>query len=174
MAFSIRSETVFVLSVVIFSTLAAAENYLLPGDWLNRGASLQEGKYTFTLQEDCNLVLYNSKKPVWASETANKSTYCFAILQPDGNFVITESIFSLTEPIWASNTGGKNGNYVLILQRDGNVVLYSNPIFSTGTNKIGSADVVASLKSNRKVLPGAEQNKVFEMKKVIVDVAGSL
>jgi len=51
---------------------------------------LSNGGYTFVMQSDCNLVLYNpANAAVWSTKTNGKSTNCYLTLQQtDGNLCI--------------------------------------------------------------------------------------
>ncbi|XP_042514572.1 mannose-specific lectin-like [Macadamia integrifolia] len=108
-----------------------AENILYKDEALYSGNSLQYGSNVLIMQEDCNLVLYRSYSPIWASNTGGMGSNCYCRMQSDGNLVIYEPPTQRT--IWATNTGRDNGDYVLILQRDGNVVIYGSSVWSTGT-----------------------------------------
>jgi LysM repeat protein len=91
------------------------------GDKLIAGQSLTSpnGKYDLTMQSDGNLVLYDSGKPVWASETAGSGAERLE-MQPDGNLVIYGK---KDKPVWSSKTNGNNGAS-LALQDDRNLVIY--------------------------------------------------
>nr|AAA33369.1 lectin [Hippeastrum sp.] len=82
------------------------------------------------MQEDCNLVLYDVDKPIWASNTGGLAQDCHLDMQSDGNLVVYAP---RNRAIWASNTQGENGNYVCILQKDRNVVIYGTARWATGT-----------------------------------------
>lgn len=107
---------------------------LLPGQSLQKGDSLQSqnGQYTFVLQQDGNLVLYDAnQRALWSSRTDGRAV-SQAIMQTDGNFVI----YGYPGPIWASNTNGWYNAY-LIVQNDGNVVIYGHKAaWATGTNRV--------------------------------------
>ncbi|MES6669707.1 hypothetical protein U6Y00_12230, partial [Cutibacterium acnes] len=148
----------------LFLSSSAQYNHLLNEQRLNPGDSLVQGKSTFTMQHDCNLVLYQGSKPVWASGTYGKGSGCYAILQNDGNFVVYNNG---NHPVWATNTNGRgSGNYILIVQRDSNVVLYTGPLWASGTNRVGAPPVVIASPRNGTVgITGAQQNKVSELLK---------
>nr|AKT75734.1 mannose-binding lectin precursor [Curcuma longa] len=135
--------SVIILSAAIFLGLlpsALSKNILLSGETLETGKFLTEGEFTFLMQSDCNLVLYDLNRPIWSSGTIHKGSGCILKMQNDGNLVI----YNVTNnAIWASNTGGQQGNYILILQRDRNVVIYSQPIFNTDTavSKLNSSNL---------------------------------
>ncbi|XP_020595050.1 mannose-specific lectin-like [Phalaenopsis equestris] len=164
----IKTLILFSASLTILLAIpssAQTYNHLLAGERLNPGDSLVQGHYFFTMQYDCNLVLYDYSTPLWASGTQNKGSGCYAIMQRDGNLVVYDSN---NNPLWASNTNGEEGNYILILQKDRNVVIYSNPIWATGTNQVGWIGVVVAAARNGTVgVSGAEQNKVREMGKIM-------
>nr|AAA33365.1 lectin [Hippeastrum sp.] len=109
------------------------------------------------MQQDCNLVLYDVDKPIWASNTGGLAQGCHLSMQSDGNLVVYSP--SGNRAIWASNTQGENGNYVCILQKDRNVVIYGTARWATGTN-IHGAGIVG--------VPGsAPQNTTAEMIKLV-------
>ncbi|XP_010920490.1 mannose-specific lectin-like [Elaeis guineensis] len=133
--------TLVILSA-IFGLLwpsCVADNILYSGDTLYPGQQLSWGPYTFPMQTDCNLVLYDSGRAVWASGTYGKGSNCFLRMQSDGNLVVYGNG---NTPLWASNTGGNPGNYVCILQRDRNVVVYGPALWATGTHTVGSPGVI--------------------------------
>ncbi len=105
---------------------------LYAGDILEAGTSIksQNGKYVFKLQNDGNLVLYDStNKNLWVSNTAKTVR---AVMQNDGNFVIKDA-GNIAK--WATNSNGNPGAY-LIVQNDGNVVIYNKAgtaVWSTNT-----------------------------------------
>jgi hypothetical protein len=84
------------------------------------------------MQDDGNLVLYRQTdgEPLWASNTLGQPA-THAIMQPDGNLVITASD---GRPLWSSCTPNHPGAYLLV-QNDGNVVIYEQQkaIWATGT-----------------------------------------
>lgn len=87
------------------------------------GESLKEGPYTFTMEEDCNLVLYHCRQPIWHSNTYNRSSNCRFTLQSDGNGVLYTGC---EKPIFSTNTHNrKDGSHVIVVQADGNVVMYN-------------------------------------------------
>ncbi|KAH0465907.1 hypothetical protein IEQ34_006010 [Dendrobium chrysotoxum] len=168
MASSLSSPTILLLllsAATLFSLLttpASAANRLNAGQFLGPGQSLAQGPYLFIMQQDCNLVLYDNNKAVWATGTNGRASGCILKMQTDGNLVI----YSGTRVIWASNTNRQIGFYYLILQRDRNVVIYdssNNAIWATGTN-IGNAAVDVIPHSNgTAAASGAAQNKVKEL-----------
>ncbi|KAG6470735.1 hypothetical protein ZIOFF_071812 [Zingiber officinale] len=136
---------VVLLGLLLPSSMAV--HVLYGGDTLNTGQSLTEGSYTFIMQFDCNLVLYDNSRsvPVWASGTNGQGSNCVLRMQKDGNLVIYDGG---SKAVWASNTSGHLGNFVLILQRDRNVVIYGCPRWATNTNTANSEGVVI-VKSGR-------------------------
>jgi hypothetical protein len=108
------------------------ESEMHAGQELAKGSSLESenGAYKLTMQEDGNLVVYNTGgKALWSSKTNGKAVkQC--ILQDDGNLVL----YGFNDkPIWASGTNG-NKNAVLRMQNDGNLVIYgSSSVWSSGT-----------------------------------------
>ena len=166
MASSISSTTILLLSVAallsLLTTPVSAADRLNAGQSLSGGQSLAQGGYLFTMQNDCNLVLYDNNRAVWASGTNGRASGCVLKMQSDGNLVI----YSGSRVIWASNTNRQNGNYYLILQRDRNVVIYdnsNNAIWATGTNVGNAAIVVIPHSNGTAAASGAAQNKVKEL-----------
>jgi hypothetical protein len=102
-----------------------------PSDRLNEGQLLKgagsaaivskNGFFRAVMQSDCNFVVYNPPRALWASGTNGRGSACSAIMQGDGNLVVyTES----GQPVWASGTQGNPGAFVVI-QDDGNLVIYN-------------------------------------------------
>ena len=90
-----------------------------------------DGRYTFWLQGDGNLVLYGpSGRALWSN---NRLTTDFLIMQGDGNVV---GYTNTGTPTWASNTTGRGGNR-LVVQNDGNLVLYSAARAVWASNTVG-------------------------------------
>ncbi|KAH7295489.1 hypothetical protein KP509_27G051500 [Ceratopteris richardii] len=89
--------------MVVAATLSArvhAANVLLQGYYLNPGAALLNGAYTFIMQNDCNLVLYKTSQALCSSRTYNMGTACFFTLQNDCNLVL----YKTTQALWSSRT----------------------------------------------------------------------
>jgi hypothetical protein len=111
---------------------AAAGDRMTVNRTLRRDMYLRssDGRYSFWLQGDGNLVLYGpSGKALWANGRFDTD---FVIFQGDGNLVGYRADGS---PNWASNTNGKGGTY-LVVQNDGNVVIYTSagvPVWATNT-----------------------------------------
>lgn len=97
------------------------------------GAKLScDGRFTFTIQGDGNLVLYKAGAgALWAN-------YVFGAghtlhMQTDGNLVVYNNV---GQARWNSGTWGNPGAW-LAVQNDGNVVVYSaggQPLWFTGTS----------------------------------------
>jgi nucleoid-associated protein YgaU len=106
---------------------------LTEGQQLVRGGSLvsNNGAFTFTLQDDGNLVLYARGEARWATAT-NGQDVVRAQMQPDGNFVA----YTADKPVWHTDTKGKK-NARLVLQDDGNLVLYSADGVAWASNTAG-------------------------------------
>nr|QDX15852.1 lectin [Arisaema heterophyllum] len=119
---------------------SAADSVLYSGGSLLTGQSLVQGNYSFVMQEDCNLVLYNGRVPLWASLTYHQGFRCVAILQREGDLMIFSGSGRL---LWSSGTGRVDRrSYVLVLQPDGNVVIYGTSIRATGIGGSGPDKVV--------------------------------
>ncbi|KAL0919699.1 hypothetical protein M5K25_011813 [Dendrobium thyrsiflorum] len=105
------------------------------GDILFTSDSLGLGYCGFTMQGDCNLVLYVRGGHVWATNTYGRGDHCQVELTRNGQLVISNNIGA--PPVWTSSFQGEDDNYVLKLQGDGNVVILNsneNSVWSTSTN----------------------------------------
>nr|AAA33549.1 dimeric mannose specific lectin protein precursor [Narcissus hybrid cultivar 2] len=135
-----------------------SDNILYSGETLSPGQSLNYGSYVFIMQEDCNLVLYNVDKPIWATNTGGLSSDCHLSMQTDGNLVVYSP---QNKAIWASNTDGENGHFVCVLQKDRNVVIYGTDRWATGTytGAVGIPESPASEKypTSGKITPTSEK-----------------
>lgn len=101
---------------------AACGDTLATSRVLRRNMHLKssDGRYTFWLQGDGNLVLYGpSGRAIWAN---NRFTTDFLIMQGDGNLV---GYTNSGAPTWNTRTNGRGGNR-FVVQSDGNLVIYSN------------------------------------------------
>lgn len=142
MVSSFNSAMIFLLFAVITMAVEIKPNLphgalLESGQILEPGKSLEYGGYTFIMQEDCTLDLYNdngNRRLVWFTTNKGMDSNCHLKLQHDGNLVIYNGS---GKAVWASNTNQNvSGNYILILQEDHNVVIYDkdlHPIWATGT-----------------------------------------
>jgi hypothetical protein len=105
-----------------------------PGQGLGPGQSVVScnGRFTFVMQGDGNLVLYDGSKPRWSTQTNGKNGYA-AVMQGDGNFVLYGPT---AVPLWASRTDGNAGAWFAV-QDDGNLVVYRAspqlPLWNSGT-----------------------------------------
>ena len=97
-------------------------NTLPAGGTLNAGEGLvsTNGKCSFDMQGDGNLVHYCGGRAVWDSNTRGNNR---ATMQRDGNLVLYDNGNNVVK--WASNTNG-NTNCKLTVQNDGNAVIYCN------------------------------------------------
>nr|BAP75574.1 mannose binding lectin [Allium fistulosum] len=139
----LMSMTTVATILTILASTCMARNVLVNNEGLYAGQSLVVEQYTFIMQDDCNLVLYEYSTPIWASNTGvTGKNGCRAVMQADGNFVVYDVN---GRAVWASNSRRGNGNYILVLQEDRNVVIYGSDIWSTGTyrKKAGGAVVMA-------------------------------
>ncbi|XP_074560926.1 mannose-specific lectin-like [Curcuma longa] len=125
------------LSAVLLGLLLpfsmADNNNILHGDQtLEPGKSLTAGEFTFIMQLDCDLVLYDmDKNVIWSSNTSGKGNDCYAHFQENGNLVINGYDAKGKEGvIWASDTSQRgNGNYILVVQGDGYVTIRGEAIW---------------------------------------------
>jgi hypothetical protein len=102
-----------------------------PADRLSTGQTLKgetsdaivskNGFFRAVMQTDCNFVVYNAPRALWASGTQGRGSGCFVAMQGDGNLVVyTQG----GVPVWASGTNG-NANAEVVMQDDGNLVVYA-------------------------------------------------
>jgi hypothetical protein len=104
-----------------------------PGRVLATGASATscDGRFTFVIQSDGNLVLYQAGVgAIWANHVYGNGH--ILAMQTDGNLVVYNSA---GQARWSTGTHGRNGA-TLFVQNDGNVVVYSHlgqALWSTGT-----------------------------------------
>lgn len=87
----------------------------------NQQIRSQNGRFHLIMQSDCNLVLYEGGRALWASNTHNRGFGCFVRMQGDGNLVVYDSNET---PLWASNTVGRS-NPTLQVEDSGDLVMYS-------------------------------------------------
>ncbi|MES9041834.1 hypothetical protein U6V62_12360 [Cutibacterium acnes] len=119
-----------------------ADDVLGTDESLYTGQSLTTGSYSLVMQSDCNLVLYDAGKAIWATSTNGRGSSCRATMQKDGNFVVYNGAGG--NALWASNTSRQQGYFVLVLQKDRNLVIYGPAIWATGTNRVGTPGVVVA------------------------------
>jgi len=112
-----------------------------PADRLSIGQSLKgagseaiiskNGFFRAVMQGDCNFVVYNPPRALWASGTQGRDSACTAIMQGDGNLVVYTQGGAA---VWASGTQGNPGAEV-VMQDDGNLVIYSagRPLWASNT-----------------------------------------
>ncbi len=105
--------------------------HLDPPQTLHAGEFVKscDGRFTFVMQTDGNLVLYGPSGALWSSVTAGTPANV-AVMQNDGNLVLYKG----STAYWSSNTAHHPGAY-LVVQDNGNTVIYdgSTQIWSTGT-----------------------------------------
>ncbi|CAK9032965.1 Patched domain-containing protein 3 (RND-type protein RNDEu-3) [Durusdinium trenchii] len=88
-----------------------------------------DGTYTFRVQEDANLVVYDSsQRPIWASkdvapnDCSDPSTLQLRLQTNDGNLVL----YCGDAPLWASKTVASSSICrVLAMQNDGQLAMYN-------------------------------------------------
>jgi hypothetical protein len=106
---------------------------LLPGDALYPGQAVSScnGRATFTLQGDGNVVLYQGSRALWASDTPGRDAGVLA-MQGDGNLVLYSPA---SAPLWFTSTSGHEGAR-LAVQDDCHAVIYNTagqPIWYSNT-----------------------------------------
>jgi hypothetical protein len=105
---------------------------------LDQGQSISLGSMELVMQPDGNLVLYQGSTAVWASGSHSScgTNQCYAAFQPDGNWVVYNS---LSGAIWSSGTGSNPGAklfyspmtpYLEVLSSGGSVLWASSYTFS--------------------------------------------
>ncbi|XP_020276140.1 mannose-specific lectin-like, partial [Asparagus officinalis] len=128
------SLLILILGFAITTQYCSADYVLVSPQALDSGDSLNYGPYRFTMQSDCNLVLYESGKAIWASNTYRKESTCYCKMQSDGNLVVYDQNRNV---VWYSDSWmGDGGHYVLVLQEDGNVVVYGTARWSSHTYRV--------------------------------------
>ena len=97
------------------STLGPNEKLRVPEELISKN-----GQYALKMQEDGNLVCYDSqRKALWSSRT-DGSGAIECIMQSDGNLLLKDKNGRV---VWATNTDGYP-NATFLIEDDGNVVLY--------------------------------------------------
>jgi len=113
----------FMVPVAVYAGGAEWQDTLGQNEKLkvSEGLKSTNGNYTLVLQEDGNLVTYDShKKALWNSGT-DKSMAVECVMQGDGNLLLKDRGGRLA---WATYTDGYN-NAKLKMQNDGNLVIYN-------------------------------------------------
>lgn len=102
---------------------ASVTSKVTPGTRFVVGQALTSpnGQHTLVMQADGNLVLLDSGKPVWSTQTAGNPGGR-AEFQADGNLVVRAAN---DKPTFYTATG-KNRGALLAVQNDGNVVVYDS------------------------------------------------
>jgi hypothetical protein len=105
---------------------------LLTGDLLYPGQAVSScnGRATFILQGDGNVVLYQGSRALWNSAT--QGVPGMLTMQGDGNLVLYSSTQA---PLWASGTSGQSGAQ-LFVQDDCHAVIYNTagqPVWYSNT-----------------------------------------
>ncbi|ONK62615.1 uncharacterized protein A4U43_C07F5990 [Asparagus officinalis] len=160
---------ILILGLSIATQYCSADDVLFSPEALYSDSrpSLNYGYYNFTIQNDCNLVLYESGNPIWATNTGSLGRNCSCVMQSNGNLVVYNQN---NYPVWRSNTNeDEDDKYALVLQSDRNVVLYGPALWSTRT-QIGSYGVVVVAAQNSNSNPAAAAAAAGE---VIADVGAS-
>ena len=103
---------------------------MLASQTMHAGQMIAAGRYTFRLQGDGHLVLYDNSQPVWSSTVRMDSFHA----QRDGRLVG----YLKGKAVWGVGPFGRpleNDKYRLILQGDRNLVWYQDsiPLWATNT-----------------------------------------
>jgi hypothetical protein len=120
----------------------------------------QDGAYRLVMQNDGNLVGYDSGGQYFWNTATQGSGATRLVIQTDGNLVLYTSA---GVAVWSSGRQG-NGPSILVLQTDRNIVTYANadlrPTWSTGTVAwyvqiygVAASDVWASYRIGCPVVP---------------------
>jgi hypothetical protein len=123
--------------------LAHAGDTLSAGQILiaNQTLTSSDGRYTFNVQGDGNLVLRDaSRSALWSSGTYGKSAQRLS-MQSDGNLVLYTGSGSF---VWSTGTSGSKA-VKLVMQSDGNLVMRTSTgsaVWATGTSGGSVADTV--------------------------------
>lgn len=114
-----------------YRTCLKSGRHLVGTAYLTQGRSLValNGNYFLTMQEDCNLVVYQGdlnnppSTPIWASKTQGKGSDCFLRMQTDCNLVIYDNNYNV---VWATMRYCPNcfKACALCMQEDGYAVVY--------------------------------------------------
>ncbi len=109
--------------VLAVPAVASAQAQLGANQDLGPNQQIQSSNNRFHLimQSDCNLVLYEGARALWASGTHGRGRDCRAVMQSDGNLVVYDASQA---PLWASNTAGRSGA-TLRLEDSGNLQVAS-------------------------------------------------
>lgn len=115
--------TITALVLLASPTSALAQNLLRQDQSLAQDQQVRSlnGRYHLIMQSDCNLVLYEGARALWASNTHGRGSGCRAVMQGDGNLVVYSPA---GDPLWASNTAGR-ANATLQLEDSGDLAIYS-------------------------------------------------
>jgi hypothetical protein len=112
---------------------------IMPGQHLAPGMGLRSPNgHSLVLQQDGNLVLFNSKRvAIWSTNTKGYEPVQL-IMKMDGNLVL----YSTNGQVWASNTSGNPGAF-FALHDDGNIAIHRsgsqpdtsiNALWASGTS----------------------------------------
>ncbi|KAL0922378.1 hypothetical protein M5K25_006359 [Dendrobium thyrsiflorum] len=154
-------------SLSLLATLASgqnATNYLLSGEHLSTSQYLIEGNTKLIIQNDCDLVLYDSTNLIWNSGTANEGLGCYLTLQENGKLVILDN---KNEVVWDTKPIKQIGKYILIVQRDYQPDIYGPKVWATSDIN-GSDDVAVATALNGPMgVSRAKENMMKKMGKII-------
>ena len=98
------------------------DSVLAPNEALyeNQAISSCNGLYTLVMQDDGNVVLYDTMgTALWNSQTAGRPGHA-VVMQSDGNFVLYDAA---SVPLWNTGTHGHPGA-ALRVEEDGNVIVW--------------------------------------------------
>lgn len=117
-----------ILALLVSSAVADDNNVLLTGDVLTTDSTLSTPDATFVIQNDCNLVLYNSGSG-FESDTSGFGPNCSLTLNNLGHLIINSAAGT---PLWTTpNPNGPAGKYAAVLGPDNQVGIYGPAVWST-------------------------------------------
>ncbi len=147
------------LACAVLSVSTHAAQTLSANNSLYAGQSLvsSDGRYSFNVQRDGNLVLRNSRRTaIWSSATYGTSGNRLD-MQNDGDLVLYSPSGSA---IWKSGTSGSQAIKV-VMQTDGNLVMLTSTgtaVWTTGPSDATAADTVKPIIT----LNGSANMSVFQ------------
>ncbi|XP_042406404.1 mannose-specific lectin 2-like [Zingiber officinale] len=127
-------------AALFLASLSSANegNALLTGDVLSTGGQLSYGRSAFVMQDDCNLVLYNSFGGFQSDPRRKRELHTVA--QQLRRLTVT----SARATVW-SPPGSKKGKFAAVLRPDGEVAVYGQALWATPDLNSGTASAEVAL-----------------------------